>query len=45
MITNLGALSISNQYGRVRIEQIWGPVVSIGFARKQSIGVTTWRSE
>lgn len=41
MVTNLGALAIPDHYGRLRIDRLWGPVVSIGFTDEQSIGVAT----
>ncbi|WP_086380758.1 hypothetical protein [Caballeronia sordidicola] len=41
LLSNLGVLPIPNRYGPVKLKEIWGPIVSLGFAEEQVVGVAT----
>ncbi|MGA7933693.1 MAG: condensation domain-containing protein [Kovacikia sp.] len=41
MVTNLGRLAISQQFGNLRLEAIYGPVVLSGFAQERVFGIAT----
>jgi NRPS condensation-like uncharacterized protein len=41
MVTNLGALAIPQQYGNLRLEAVYGPMVLSAFAKERVLGVTT----
>jgi len=39
MLTNLGALTFDDRFGRLKIEELWGPAVLGGMEGEQTIGV------
>jgi len=42
VLSNMGNLSVESQYGRLRLEAVWGPAILIGtFKNQQVIGVAT----
>jgi hypothetical protein len=41
MLTNLGVLAFDNRFGRLRLEELWGPAVLDGMEGEQTIGVAT----
>jgi len=43
VLSNMGNLSVESQYGRLRLEAVWGPAILIGtFKNQQVIGVATF---
>jgi hypothetical protein len=41
VLTNLGALAFDRRFGRLELEEVWGPAVTMGFEGEQTIGVAT----
>lgn len=41
LLTNLGRLGIMTNFGKLRLNAVWGPMVNSGFSREQVIGVAT----
>ncbi len=41
MVSNLGALPFASRYGALKLEALWGPLVSSGFQDDQYIGAVT----
>jgi len=41
VLTNLGALAFDRRFGRLELEEVWGPAVAMGFDGEQTIGVAT----
>jgi hypothetical protein len=41
VLTNLGVLAFNRRFGRLELEEVWGPAVTMGFEGEQTIGVAT----
>jgi len=41
VLTNLGVLAFDRRFGRLQLEELWGPAVGMGFEGEQTIGVAT----
>lgn len=42
LVSNLGVLGLPSRYGDITLKAIWGPAVSTGIEREQTLGIATF---